>query len=314
MSPKHWLLTLPLLRVAPLLTRLVLLRKHSIPTRRIIRRPPRRRSLSNRKDARRSFVSRPLSARHAGCPTQNASRSQSNSILVDTLTSYLRDIILPPIHSTRYAAPTHSQSTRMNGAPSITVSALSRDTYSVRGGPLIPATTRGFDFPFVELLVLRLRLLFAHSTQGSLSESRGGSFGSTNHLSDHGLPTMIRCSDSPTVSGRQGAQSGQRCLTGPPGCPSGCLACEPAARNWPGCAASSTSVPPTCGRSRLSPLRSRDAASAADSLVVTRHPAAPPCVRLRPAANASWDCLASRSLPIVAFLPKSARADSVPGN
>src|SRR5713226_5242022 len=106
MSPKHWLLTLPLLRVAPLLTRLVLLRKHSIPTRRIIRRPPRRRSLSSRKDARRSFVSRPLSARHAGCPTQNVSRSQSNSIMVGTLTSYLRDIVLPTIHSTRYAAPT----------------------------------------------------------------------------------------------------------------------------------------------------------------------------------------------------------------
>jgi hypothetical protein len=49
--------------------------------------------------------------------------------------------------------------------------------------PLIPATPRGFDFPFVELLVLLS--LFAHSTQGSLSESRGGSFGSTNHLSDH---------------------------------------------------------------------------------------------------------------------------------
>src|SRR5713226_1900111 len=200
------------------------------------------------------------------------------------------------------------------GAPSITVSALSRDTYSVRGGPLIPATTRGFDFPFLELLVLRLRLLFAHSTQGSLSESRGGSFGSTNHLSDHGLPTMIRCSDSPTVSGRQGAQSGQRCLTGPPGCPSGCLACEPAARNWPGCAASSTSVPPTSGPWRPLPLRSRGATSVADNLAAVRSPDAPPCVRLRLTTNASWDCLASRSRPGVAVPRKSARADSIPDN
>ena len=35
-------------------------------------------------------------------------------------------------------------------------------------------------------------------------------FGSTNHLSGHQLPTMIRCSDSPTFSGRQDAQSAQR--------------------------------------------------------------------------------------------------------
>src|SRR5713226_3770168 len=96
MSPKHWLLTLPLLRVAPSLTRLVLLRKHSIPTRRIIRRPPRRRSLSSRKDARRSFVSRPLSARHAGCPTQTVSRSQSNPIMVGALTSLPKGILSCP--------------------------------------------------------------------------------------------------------------------------------------------------------------------------------------------------------------------------
>src|SRR5713226_9336966 len=137
MSPKHWLLTLPLLRVAPSLTRLVLLRKHSIPTRRIIRRPPRRRSLSNRKDARRSFVSRPLSARHAGCPTQNVSRSQSNSIMVGTLTSYLRDIVLPTIHSTRYAAPTHSQSTRMNGAPGESVTKTHRTWLQILLGILV---------------------------------------------------------------------------------------------------------------------------------------------------------------------------------
>src|SRR5258708_33738005 len=118
------------------------------------------------------------------------------------------------------------------GPPSITVSALSRATNPVAEGRLIPAAIRGFDFPFVELLVLRLLLLIR--TQGSLLESRGGNFGSTNHLSGHRFPTMIRCSDSPTNSGRQGAQSAQRCVTPSPGWPTGCLACEPAAHNWPG--------------------------------------------------------------------------------
>src|SRR5258708_25141087 len=77
------------------------------------------------------------------------------------------------------------------GPPSITVSALSRDTNPVREGRLIPAGIRGFDFPFVELLGFRLLLLIR--TQGSLLESPRGNFGSTNHLSGPRIPTLIRC-------------------------------------------------------------------------------------------------------------------------
>ena len=50
----------------------------------------------------------------------------------------------------------HTQAaTALSGPPSITVSALSRDTW----------TSEGFDLPFVEVLLWLLRLLFAHFTK-----------------------------------------------------------------------------------------------------------------------------------------------------
>ena len=188
------------------------------------------------------------------------------------------------------------------GHPSITVSALSRDTWTGR---------KVLTFPFVE--GFGVAFAFAHATKARLRILRWN-FGSPTIYPVTPLPTMIRCSDSPTCSGRQGAQSGQRCLTGPPGCPSGCLACEPAAHNWPGRAASSTSVPPTFSPSRPWPRHCPGAASGADSHAVTRCPTAPPCGRPLPAASASSGCLASKSPPVAADRPKSVRADSAPGN
>ena len=45
-----------------------------------------------------------------------------------------------------------------------------------------------------------LLLIFAHSTKARF-QNRAVELGSTNHLSGHSTPTMIRCSDSPTVQG-----------------------------------------------------------------------------------------------------------------
>jgi len=66
---------------------------------------------------------------------------------------------------------------RMSGAPSITVSALSRDTSSAEGF--------AFDFPFVEGFAFGVAFAFCSCHQGPLAESRGGSFGSTSHLFGH---------------------------------------------------------------------------------------------------------------------------------
>src|SRR5271157_2012029 len=62
---------------------------------------------------------------------------------------------------------------------------------------------QGFDFPFVEGFDFGVAFAFAFCSchQGPLTESCGGTTGSTNHLFDRLLPTMIRCSDSPTFLG-----------------------------------------------------------------------------------------------------------------
>ena len=89
------------------------------------------------------------------------------------------------------------------GPPSITVSALSRDTCSVR-------RDLGFDLPFAEDFVFGVAfcLLIA---QGPLSESRGGHFfGSTSHLFGHRTSDHDSLFRLPDPSGRQGAPSAQR--------------------------------------------------------------------------------------------------------
>ena len=55
-----------------------------------------------------------------------------------------------------------------------------------------------------------LLLFFCSFDQGSLLESRGGNLVPPTIYSVTLVPTMIRCSDFPTFSGRQGAQSAQR--------------------------------------------------------------------------------------------------------
>ena len=72
--------------------------------------------------------------------------------------------------------------------------------------------------------------------------------GSTNHLSGLTVSDHDSLCELPDASGRQGAQSAQRCSTSAPGWPTGCLACEPAARNWPVGAASNTFVLPVSWR------------------------------------------------------------------
>jgi len=92
--------------------------------------------------------------------------------------------------------PTLAKSARV-GQPSITVSALSRDTCRLRGV--------GFDFPFVERFwfgccVWCCFLFFAHRPRLA-SRILRWKLGSTSHLFGHLLPTMIRDSDSPTFWG-----------------------------------------------------------------------------------------------------------------
>jgi hypothetical protein len=75
-----------------------------------------------------------------------------------------------------------------------------------------------FDFPFVEGFDLVLPLLVL-TDQGSLSESRGGRLVPPAIYPVTSLPTMIRCSDSPTVRGgkaglRPGAPGSRRPLFG----------------------------------------------------------------------------------------------------
>jgi hypothetical protein len=77
--------------------------------------------------------------------------------------------------------PRHSQRTRMSGAPSITVSALSRDTLSDRVARLLRSSrvVSGFDLPFVEGfgfgVALGVAFAFCSCDQGPLSESCDGS-------------------------------------------------------------------------------------------------------------------------------------------
>jgi len=88
------------------------------------------------------------------------------------------------------------------GHPSITVSALSRDTSSSEG-------ILGFDFPFVEGFDFGVAFDLCSFDQGPLSESRGGTWFHQPSIrsldSDH--DSLFRL---PNCSGRQGAQSAQR--------------------------------------------------------------------------------------------------------
>ena len=94
--------------------------------------------------------------------------------------------------------------------------------------------------------------------------------GSTNHLFGHWLPTMIRCSDSPT-SLREARRPISPAMTyPPPGWPTGCLACEPAARNPPCRAASSTSVTASLRAMATFATAAPDGTSIADSRAVIR--------------------------------------------
>src|SRR5438105_14045889 len=114
------------------------------------------------------------------------------------------------------------------GQPSITVSALSRHTSSDR---------RILGFPSWKILVL---LCFAHDDPKLAFQNPTMELGSTNHLFGLLLPTMIRCSDSPTARGGK-APNHSNDVSCPPGCPAGYLPCDPAAHSPSGCAASSTS-------------------------------------------------------------------------
>src|SRR5437764_11847911 len=91
---------------------------------------------------------------------------------------------------------------RRSGPPSITVSALSRDTSSSEG-------ILGFDFPFVEGFDFGVAFDLCSFDQGPLSESRGGTWFHQPSIrsldSDH--DSLFRL---PNCSGRQGAQSAQR--------------------------------------------------------------------------------------------------------
>src|SRR5260370_28032679 len=77
-------------------------------------------------------------------------------------------------HRVLMHAPTHWQRTGMCGAPSITLSALSRDTSSDRVARRLRSgrAASGFDFPFVE--GFGVAFAFCSFDQVSLSESCGG--------------------------------------------------------------------------------------------------------------------------------------------
>ena len=75
-----------------------------------------------------------------------------------------------------------------DGPPSITVSALSRDTSS----------SEGFDFPFVEGFVFALAVFSAHRPRPALRITQWKLVPLTIYPVSE-LLTMIRCSDSPTV-------------------------------------------------------------------------------------------------------------------
>jgi hypothetical protein len=78
----------------------------------------------------------------------------------------------------------------LSGPPSITLSALSRDTW----------TREGFDLLFVEglPLPLLLPLLFAHATKARFQNPAVERVVPPTIYPVTVLPTMIRCSDSPT--------------------------------------------------------------------------------------------------------------------
>jgi hypothetical protein len=115
------------------------------------------------------------------------------------------------------------------GHPSITVSVLSRDTCSEALAMLLclGRAPSGFDFPFLGAfdfgvaVALDVAFVLCSFDQGSLLESCGGTLVPPTIYPITLLPTMIRCSNSPTCSGRQGAQSGQRCLYWPTRVPLG---------------------------------------------------------------------------------------------
>src|SRR5712692_8842179 len=91
------------------------------------------------------------------------------------------------------------------GPPSITVSALSRDTSSGRVVNPLPSRhlASGFAFPLVE--GFGVAFVFCSFDQGPLLESRGGKLVPPTIYPVPLLPIMIRCSNSPTFSGRQGS-------------------------------------------------------------------------------------------------------------
>src|SRR5713101_5870147 len=138
-------------------------------------------------------------------------------------------------------------------------------------------------------LHLKGTLLFLSSTKARFVNPAVES-GSTNHL--FGLP----CARSSFVLQTPRSLGGARCpikftvYLRAPGCPAGCLACEPAVRNLLHYAASSTYARPTCARWPLWPPRVLFGTSTADSPAAERDRTALLFALPPPATSAAWCC------------------------
>src|ERR1700730_2051600 len=104
---------------------------------------------------------------------------------------------------------------------------------------------------------------------------------------------MILPCEHPVTTGCESAQSILRSSLRRPGAPAGCSRCERLLDTPGGCAASSKVARPTCAPLPPSPPPSAFDGSDADTLCATADPGEPRFARLRPAASAACDCLAS---------------------